>query len=109
MTLTVVFLNGGISYNCDGSPYGATNLKLTLSNRDSGSHYFRFGYSDNMNTRGMIQYYRPNLASSEDELRFWVGGVSRKLDLLALVELVLQLWVMDLQMVQSELVAQVKF
>ena len=27
-----------------------------------------------MNTRGMMQYYRPNLASSEDELRFWVGG-----------------------------------
>ena len=70
-------LNGGISYNCDGSPYGATNLKLTLSNRDSGSHYFRFGYSDNMNTRGMIQYYRPNLASSEDELRFWVGGAEK--------------------------------
>jgi len=70
-------LNGGISYNCDGSPYGATNLKLTLSNRDSGSHYFRFGYSDNMNTRGMIQYYRPNLSSSEDELRFWVGGAEK--------------------------------
>ena len=70
-------LNGGISYNCDNSPYGATNLKLTLSNRDSGSHYFRFGYSDNMNTRGMIQYYRPNLASSEDELRFWVGGAEK--------------------------------
>ena len=70
-------LNGGISYNCDGSPYGATNLKLTLSNKDSGSHYFRFGYSDNMNTRGMIQYYRPNLASSEDELRFWVGGAEK--------------------------------
>ena len=70
-------LNGGISYNCDNSPYGATNLKLTLSNKDSGSHYFRFGYSDNMNTRGMIQYYRPNLASSEDELRFWVGGAEK--------------------------------
>ena len=50
---------------------------MTLSNRDSGSHYFRFGYSDNMNTRGMIQYYRPNLASSEDELRFWVGGAEK--------------------------------
>ena len=66
-------INGGISYNCENSS-GGTNLKLTLSNRDSGSHYFRFGYSDNMNTRGMMQYYRPNLASSEDELRFWVGG-----------------------------------
>ena len=70
-------LNGGISYNCDNTANGSTNLKFTFSNRDSGSHYFRFGYSDNMNTRGMIQYYRPNLASSEDELRFWVGGAEK--------------------------------
>ena len=66
-------INGGISYNCENSS-GGTNLKLTLSNRDNGNHFIRFGYSDNMNTRGMMQYYRPNLASSEDELRFWVGG-----------------------------------
>ena len=70
-------LNGGISYNCDNSANGSTNLKFTFSNRDSGSHYFRFGYSDNMNTRGMIQYYRPNSALSEDELRFWVGGAEK--------------------------------
>ena len=66
-------INGGISYNCENSS-GGTNLKLTLSNRDNANHFIRFGYSDNMNTRGMMQYYRPNLASSEDELRFWVGG-----------------------------------
>ena len=70
-------LNGGISYNCDNSANGSTNLRFSFSNRDSGSHYFRFGYSDNMNTRGMIQYYRPNLSSSEDELRFWVGGAEK--------------------------------
>ena len=69
-------INGGISYNCENSS-GGTNLKLTLSNRDNGNHFIRFGYSDNMNTRGMMQYYRPNLASSEDELRFWVGGAEK--------------------------------
>ena len=69
-------INGGISYNCENSS-GGTNFKLTLSNRDSGNHFIRFGYSDNMNTRGMMQYYRPNLASSEDELRFWVGGAEK--------------------------------